>query len=353
MDLLVSAHTEPASIQAPHAFTTMVTPNPDSAAPSTPPSTPPSAPLFIVFNAGSGHGDSAAAQAAIHEACEAAGRAFELLMVTPMHSVPETARDAVRRAQAVGGVVVAAGGDGTLNAVAQAVLGSGCVFGVLPQGTFNYFGRAHGIPADTAAAMQLLLHARAQPVQVGLVNERVFLVNASLGLYPKLLEDREGWKAQFGRSRLVAFGAGLVTLLRGRRSLRLHIEVQNAARDVRTATLFVGNNALQMQQLGLPLAQAIEAGSLGAVMLKPVGRWAMVLLLLRGALGHLGDADQVLTQACTQLTVDRRRAFGPRRLKVATDGEVARMQLPLRFSVSSEPLWLIRPETPPADASAP
>ena len=316
-------------------------------------SVPPSAPLFIVFNPGSGHGDADQAQASIRAACAAAGRAVELLVVSPLHGVVARAREAVQRAQAEGGVVVAAGGDGTLNAVAQVVLGSGCVFGVLPQGTFNYFGRAHGIPADLSEALQVLLHEPARPVQVGLVNERVFLVNASLGLYPKLLEDREGWKAQFGRSRWVAIGAGLFTFLRGRRSLRLHIEVEGAAREVRTATVFVGNNALQMEQLGLPLADAIDGGRLGAVMLKPVGRLAMAWLLLRGAFGRLGDADQVLTQACTQLTVNRRRAFGPRRLKVATDGEVQRMPLPLRFCVAPEPLWLIKPAAPAPERSAP
>ena len=316
-------------------------------------SVPPSAPLFIVFNPGSGHGDADQAQASIRAACAAAGRAVELLVVSPLHGVVTRAREAVQRAKADGGVVVAAGGDGTLNAVAQVVLGSGCVFGVLPQGTFNYFGRAHGIPADLSEALQVLLHEPARPVQVGLVNERVFLVNASLGLYPKLLEDREGWKAQFGRSRWVAIGAGLFTFLRGRRSLRLHIEVEGAAREVRTATVFVGNNALQMEQLGLPLANAIDGGRLGAVMLKPVGRLAMAWLLLRGAFGRLGDADQVLTQACTQLTVNRRRAFGPRRLKVATDGEVQRMPLPLRFRVAPEPLWLIKPAAPAPERSAP
>jgi diacylglycerol kinase family enzyme len=314
---------------------------------------PPSAPLFIVFNPGSGHGDADQAQASIRAACAAAGRAVELLVVSPLHGVVTRAREAVQRAKAEGGVVVAAGGDGTLNAVAQVVLVSGCVFGVLPQGTFNYFGRAHGIPADLSEALQVLLHEPARPVQVGLVNERVFLVNASLGLYPKLLEDREGWKAQFGRSRWVAIGAGLFTFLRGRRSLRLHIEVEGAAREVRTATVFVGNNALQMEQLGLPLADAIDGGRLGAVMLKPVGRLAMAWLLLRGAFGRLGDADQVLTQACTQLTVNRLRAFGPRRLKVATDGEVQRMPLPLRFCVAPEPLWLIKPAAPAPERSAP
>ncbi len=311
------------------------------------PSAPTAAgPLFIVFNPGSGGGDPEQAQALIREACAAAGRSVELFVVGPGRPPTALAGEAVRRARQADGVVVAAGGDGTLNAVAQAVLGSGCAFGVLPQGTFNYFGRAHGIPSDTAEALQLLLSGRAQPVQLGRVNERVFLVNASLGLYPRLLEDREGWKAQLGRSRLVALGAGLWSLLRGGRSLRLRVQAVGELRDVRTPTLFVGNNALQMEQLGLPLAPAVGAGALGALMLKPVSRWTMLGLLLQGALGRLGEAESLVQLACTELTVDRRTAFGPRRLKVATDGEVMRMRLPLRFTVSPEPLWLIRPEAP-------
>ena len=248
-------------------------------------------PLFVVFNLGSGAGDAEGARLAIEQACASAGRQLHLLGVDDPRRLATIARDAVQRAQAVQGVVVAAGGDGTLNAVAQAVLGSGCAFGVLPQGTFNYFGRSHGIPQDTAMAMQLLLHAPVQPVQVGLVNDRVFLVNASVGLYPRLLEEREGWKSRFGRSRLVAFGAGAATLLRGYRSLRLQIEVQGQTRRVRTPTLFVGNNPLQLEQLGFPQAQDVAQGALAAIALRPVSRWSMLKLLLRGALGRLGDAD--------------------------------------------------------------
>jgi diacylglycerol kinase family enzyme len=307
---------------------------------------PTTGPLFIVFNLGSGSGDGARARAAIQQACDAAGRAFELMDVDDPSQLPALAREAVQRAQQAQGVVVAAGGDGTLNAVAQAVLGSGCAYGVLPQGTFNYFSRTHGIPSDTAQAMQVLLHARAQPAQVGLVNGRVFLVNASLGLYPKLLEDREGWKHQFGRSRLVAFCAGLATLLLGYRSLRLRIEVQGEARNVRTPTLFVGNNALQMEQLGFPLAKDIDGGALAAIMLRPVSRLSMFVLLLRGAFGKLGDTDRVMSIPCVRLSVHPARAFGARRVKVATDGEIVWLSMPLEFAVASEPLWLIRPDPP-------
>jgi diacylglycerol kinase family enzyme len=308
------------------------------------PSPPPlrDAPLFVVFNRASGRGNRDELGPAVQAACKAAGRRCELLPVTRPGQLPEVARDAVRRAQAVDGIVVAAGGDGTINCVAQAVLGSGCRFGVLPRGTFNYFARTHGIPADLDGALRVLLNEAAVPVHAGRVNGRVFLVNASLGLYARLLEEREGWKRQFGRSRFVALLAGVRTILRGHRSLHLDVELQGQSWQARTPTLFVGNNALQMEQVGLPQAQAIDAGCLAGVTLKPVGRLGLLALLARGLFGRIGGADEVCSFAFHSLTVKARR-FGARRIKVAADGEVQKMALPLRFEVAAEPLLLIRP----------
>ncbi len=306
-------------------------------------------PLVVVFNIGAGHGKADEVRAALQAGCAEAGRALHLLEVHEPQQIEAIARRAVAQAQQTGGVVVAAGGDGTINAVAQAVLGSGCSFGVLPQGTFNYFSRTHGIPSDTREALQVLLAGHHQPAQVGLVGERVFLVNASLGLYPQLLEDREEWKRQFGRSRLVAFGAGLTTLLRGHRSLRLRIESQGQERELRTPTLFVGNNPLQLQQLGLPEAEAVAADGLAAIALRPVGRLKMLSLLWRGAFGRLGEADELIHVATRQLTVRAGRrlgTLGSQRIKVATDGEVTWMRLPLSFRVAPQTLQLLRPPEP-------
>ncbi len=313
-----------------------------------------SGPLVVVFNLGSGKGQGDALRQVLEQGCAGAGRALQLLEVTNPRQLPQLARQAVARAQASAGVVVAAGGDGTINAVAQAVLGSGCVFGVLPQGTFNYFGRAHGIPEEPAAALQVLLAGHCLPTQVGRVNERVFLVNASLGLYPRLLEDREAWKQQFGRSRLVAFSAGLATLLRGHRSLRLRVQAQGRERELRTPTVFVGNNALQLQQLGFPEADAVGNGQLAAIALRPVGRLAMLGLLLRGAFGRLAEADEVLHLATRRLTLRPGRRLGllaSQSIKVATDGEVQRMRLPLTFEVAPQPLLLLVPRRDNASPS--
>lgn len=281
-----------------------------------------SAPFFVVFNHASGRGVCDEVGPAVEAACAAAGRRGELLPVEQPKRLAETAREAVRRAREAGGIVVAAGGDGTINGVAQAVLGSGCRFGVLPRGTVNYFARTHGIPSELDGALRVLLNEDAVAVKVGQLNERVFLVNASLGLYPQLLEDREAWKHQFGRNRLVALGAGIKTILRGHRSLRLNVEMAGQSRQVRTPTLFVGNNALQMEHVGLPEARAIDEGCLAGVMLKPIGRWSLLALLARAAFGQLGKADQVQNFSFRRLIVNA-RAFGSRRIRVATDGESA------------------------------
>lgn len=299
------------------------------------------APLFVVINAGSGDQDAQARIDTLREVFTAAGREHHILPVEQPSQLPQQAAAAVQQARAQRGVVVAAGGDGTLNAVAQAVIGSGCVFGVIPQGTFNYFGRTHGISQDTAQAARALLRARIEPVQVGQVNGQVFLVNASLGLYPQLLEDREVFKQKLGRSRVVALVSGLATLMRPLRQLDLHIESAGRTQQLRTPTLFVGNNDLQFERVGLARAvAALEHGQLAAIAMQPIGTLALLGLALRGALGHLGEAHKLTGFAFHRLRVQPR---GLRRIKVATDGEIRWMTTPLVFEVAPQPLPLLVP----------
>lgn len=299
--------------------------------------------FVVLLNPGSGRDDAGAARAAIERVLGEAGAPHEIVELDRGRPLAEQAGAAVRRATARGAVVVAAGGDGTIAAVAQQVIDSGCPLGIVPQGTFNYFAREHGIPQDTEAAARLLLEGVAQPVQAGRVNDRLFLVNASLGLYPELLEDREQFKRRFGRSRLVALGAAFATLMGRHPQLKLSIEHGGEERRLRTPTLFVGNNALQMAQLGLPEAQAIEAGSLAAVVVRPVGRLEMLVLMLSGALGRLGEAGNVRRFVFRRITVRPWLRPGHRRVKVAMDGETHWLEPPLVFRTASEPLLLIRP----------
>jgi len=308
---------------------------------------PPEAPLFIVLNRKSGkHGEEDVRQV-IEETLTRAGREFHLYEHESGDGFEERVAETVAKARARGGVVVAAGGDGTINSVAAATLESGCSFGVLPLGTFNYFSRAHGIPSNVREACEILLGARAFEVQVGLVNDRVFLVNASIGLYPELLEDREAAKRRLGRSRWVAFGAALRSLLRPHRRLRIDIEAKAGPRSTVTQALFVGNNRLQLGRVGIPESELVEQHRLVAVMTRPVGVLGMLALVLRAALGKLGEAAAVTSFDFERLRV--RPRLGRRRIKVARDGEVEQLPMPLSFRVAPHPLWLLRPAEPVGD----
>ncbi len=303
-------------------------------------------PLQFVINGAAGSSDAQAKRGLVEAGLRAGGRRGDLLFCSPAE-LTCVAQQAAAKAIAHRTAVVAVGGDGTLNAVAQATHAVGCAMGVVPQGTFNYFARTHGIPTNPTEAVHLLLRATPAPVQVAGINDRVFLVNASLGLYPDLLEDRETYKARFGRSRWVAFLAGCATLLRAQRRLRLHIEMGGQVRDMQTLTLFVGNNRLQLQQFGAEpddtLAGTPGDGSMAALVLRPIGTLSMVGLLLHGAMGRLGEAAGVERFEFEHLVVRPTLLRGRRAVKVAFDGEVTTMRAPLDFRVLAQPLYLLKP----------
>ena len=298
--------------------------------------------LFIVINPGSGAVDAQATRDTLTRVFGAAGRKHRFVAVAGPAHLARASETAAQEANAASGALVAVGGDGTINTVAAAAWRAQCPLGVLPQGTFNLFGRNHGIAQDLEQAAQALLGAMPEPVQVGEVNGRLFLVNASLGLYPQLLQDREAFKQQLGRRRWVAIVSGLATLFRWRRQLALEIVLDGDRKRVVTPTLFVGNNRLQLERIGIDpaIAARVGEGRLAAVMPRPIGTWSLLGLVLRGAIGRLGEASDVRCFAFHTLTV---QVLGTRKLKVAADGEVDVTAQPLRFAVSPRPLVVMVP----------
>ncbi len=305
------------------------------------------APLYIIFNRGSGGDDTDEREHTVREVLARAERPYELFVVRDPGELDALARRAIDLAHRNRGAVVAAGGDGTINAVVNRVLPHRLPFGILAQGTFNFTGRRHGIPEDTQRAAQALLTAQIKPVQVGMLNDRAFLVNASLGLYPQLLHDREGFKRRFGRRRIVALASGIVSLLRHYQAMELHVDSDGERRSLRAATLVVINNRLQLESIGIDRAESLEKGELVAIVIEPRRTAAMFWLALRGMTKSLDEAGGESDFAFRQLEVRRISPFRRRHVVVALDGELTRMRWPLHFSVAPEALRLMVP-TPPS-----
>lgn len=311
--------------------------------PEAPHTAPALRPLVLVANPASAGADAERLQAAV-AALRADGVPLQVLQAQSGTEIPALAQRAARLASREQGALIAVGGDGTINAVACAALDSGCPMGVLPQGTFNYFARTHALPDDPQEAARVWRAGHLKPVQVGAVNGRPFLVNASLGIYPDILKAREADSAAYGRSRLVALWSAARTALSVRRVMRLTLDDGLRRETVRATLLFIGNNRLQIESLGLPLADDVGEQRLAAIRMAPVSVPAMLKLLLRGAVGRLAAADELSSSAFEQLTIVPARRFSPRQLPVACDGEVARMAAPLRVSVLDSRLSLLCPQ---------
>ena len=107
-----------------------------------------------------------------------AGWKIELRLTKEAGNAGSVAREAVKQNA---DVVVAVGGDGTINEVIQELAGSETALGVLPIGTVNVWARETHIPLDIARAREVLVHGTTRQIDLGRVNTRYFLLMAGIG----------------------------------------------------------------------------------------------------------------------------------------------------------------------------
>lgn len=236
--------------------------------------------------------------------------------------------------------IVATGGDGTAVGVASVLLDKDVHFAVLPLGTFNYFARGLGMSEDPALAAAAILSGRPHEISVGEVNGQPFLNNASIGIYPQILRERENTYARFGRSRMVAYWSVIKTFIRFQSSRRLTITADGQTRTVRSPLLFIARSAYQLEQYGLTGAKTISHDRFAMFIAHGSSRTALFRLawrLVRKKLVVGRDVDLIDAE---QIVVTTRR----RRELVAFDGEKRRMATPLKFSIRHDALRIILPE---------
>lgn len=291
--------------------------------------------LCVIANPGSGQNSKG--DEALKAAMAVFGDRAELRRWTPDSNIAAT----VRKALSDGfGTIVAAGGDGTVVSVAQALIGQKAALGVLPLGTFNYFSRGLGLPEDPAAAAEAILNGAPRPVSVGEVNGQVFLNNASLGIYPRILQEREETYRRYGRSRLMAYWSVVRTFVIFQRARRRTITVDGQTRTLRSPLIFAARSAYQLEEFGLKGTEAIDNDELAIFVIRPASRARLFLLawrLVRRKIVAGRDVDLFIAH---KFVVDGRHGTD----LVAYDGEKKRMALPITFQVRPEALTVLMPK---------
>lgn len=139
-------------------------------------------------------------------------------------------------------IVIAAGGDGTINDIIQGLVGSETALAVLPTGTVNVWAREMGIPLDAHGARQVLVNGQTRRVDVGCINGRYFLLMVGIGFDGEITQavDHKPLK------RLGVFGYALAILWFGPGYKGFPVVVNNNGVVVKTRALqiFIGNTQL-------------------------------------------------------------------------------------------------------------
>ena len=242
-------------------------------------------------------------------------------------------------------MIVAGGGDGTINGVASAIVGTDIVLGVLALGTLNHFAKDLKVPLELEDAVRVIATGRVVRVDTGEVNDRLFLNNSSLGLYPDIVEDREEQQERHGRSKWIAFARAAATALRRYPFLDVRLLVDGKELRRRTPFVFIGNNEYQMEGLDAGERERLDGGQLSLYVAHRTGRLGLLRLAVRALFGRLEQARDFDIVLAEEFTIETHHAV----LRVATDGEVTEMKTPLRYRIRAQSLQVMAsndPETP-------
>jgi diacylglycerol kinase family enzyme len=252
---------------------------------------------FLVINPRSGRGQHAAKLA----------REAERLGLEARILGPDDEPGAVAR-QATEGPIGAAGGDGSLSAVAAVALERGWPFVVVPFGTHNHLARDLGLDRDDPIDTLRAFAGRETRIDVARVNGRLFLNNVSLGLYARLVHEEED-VLSFGRLRALGL------LLRHPSGLGVTVD----GRNVHARVVVVSNNHYSLDVFSIGERERLDEGSL-------------YVYVAHGWLPRTWEE-----RAGQEFRVDARAG----RLLAAIDGEPEVLETPLRFEIEPAALRVL------------
>jgi diacylglycerol kinase family enzyme len=229
---------------------------------------------------------------------------------------------------------IAAGGDGSVQYVMQPLVNSDAELAVIPLGTYNHFAKDVGIPLDPNEALEVALTGTTRQVDTARINERFFVNNVSIGLYPEAVARREEHGRDYPRwkARLYAF----YTTLRRYPHVTVTVETAHRRELLSTHVFMVSNNRYELERVGIEAPRtSLEEGHLGVYWLPHASRWKLTRYAARYLAGRVRTIPGFRSFRTTQMKINTSRSH----LRVGIDGELFEMATPL--AITSVPRSLV------------
>ncbi|MDQ0325120.1 diacylglycerol/lipid kinase family protein [Rhodopseudomonas julia] len=307
--------------------------------------------IHVVFNANSGTAAGLTPDA-LSEQFAAAG--FEAAVDSDM---ARPLRDRVAEAAASqADIIVAAGGDGTVTAVAAALLGSNKKLAILPLGTANLLARDLAVPLDIKEAISTLREMQPRAIDVCEVNGRIFLHKVVIGFAPAVAAGREHLRHNPDFGTRLSFLRFFWRRLTHPQDLRMTLERDGAdnTETLRVRSIAVANNAYD-EELGRFFSRRrLDRGLLTVYALRHLGLIDLLRLTAGMALGRWRDDEALIIHEAHEVRLSTQRQL----VQAMIDGEVEKIRPPLDFRIHPQALTVLAPvaqatEAPEDEAIAP
>jgi YegS/Rv2252/BmrU family lipid kinase len=236
-------------------------------------------------------------------------------------------------------MVIVGGGDGTIGAAASVLAGTNTTLGILPLGTLNHFARDLGIPTELDEAAKLIAAGKERRVDVAEMNDRTFINNSAIGLYPLMVLDRDLQRKRLGRSKRLAMIVASARTLARFGHQRLTLTVNDEKERIDTPLLFVGNNDYRIDLGGPGQRESIEDGQLCVLVMRKKTRAGFVAASIRALFNRTREDDMEQIAGVERLRVSSKRSAIP----VSLDGEVVAATPPLDYKIRKGALRVIAP----------
>lgn len=266
----------------------------------------------------------------------AAERGLRVVEIEPGLDVRAVVREALDAGMRT---FVVAGGDGSVHHVAQALVGTDGVLGVVPVGSVNHLARDLQLPIDDwQAAFEIALRGEVRQIDVGRVNGRYFLNSVMLGIYPTISAYRERFRSM--NSRWAAYLKAIRLALHHFPHVTLVVELDGRVETFRTQMFVVAVNSYDLAQVGVVAPKTtFNDGRVSIYSLSFMSRWQFIRATAKYLRGKVGEVPGFRSIRTTQLRVDT----GRRRLRVSLDGELVEMQTPLQIAAVPSSLLVRAP----------
>lgn len=246
----------------------------------------------LIFNPVAGTGDPVEELVAIRKILESEID-LDIRPTSKEVGAAQLARAAVERGAEM---IIVSGGDGTVSAAADALIGTGILLGVVPRGTANAFARALRIPTEINHACETILSGTPRVVDAATCNGKPMLLLTGIGFEAETVEQADrGSKDIFGPMAYILAGIGQLQNLE---TFETYIEAENKTIKLPAAAVTIANAAPPTSVLAQGSAGVIpDDGLLDITIVAPANRTSAVLaayqLLQTSFMGTAAERDDI------------------------------------------------------------